>query len=218
MTMPPVRLARSISTWVRSRAWPFSKVTDRSSMDWPMSRKWTFTASPMSTVSKVVPMRSARISALDLVRLVVPKQGMVTARMSVMGRSSMAMARAVMSRARVESSPPDSPTTAVLAPVWARRFFSPRADRVKISWHRAARSPWSAGTKGFLATGRVSVVSSTFSWKYWGNRSGASAGKVDIRWRSWQSFSRSSSVTVSPASNRRWARMVPFSAIRLCPA
>ena len=29
---------------VRSRAWPFSKVTEWSSMDWPMSLKWTFTA------------------------------------------------------------------------------------------------------------------------------------------------------------------------------
>ena len=80
-----------------------------------MSRKWTFTASPMSMVRKSVPMRSASSWALDLVRLVVPKQGMVMAVMSVMGRPSMAMARAVISRARVESRPPDRPTTAVLA-------------------------------------------------------------------------------------------------------
>ena len=53
----------------------------------------------------------------DLVRLVVPKQGMVTAVMSVRGRPSKSMALAVMSRAKVESSPPDSPTTALLAPV-----------------------------------------------------------------------------------------------------
>ena len=96
---------------------------------------------------------------LDFVRWVVPKQGMVTAKISDRGRPSSSMARAVMSSARVESKPPDRPTTAVLALVWASRFFRPSAARVRISRHRAARSPWSAGTKGLGAMGRVSRVS-----------------------------------------------------------
>ena len=47
---------------------------------------------------------------------------MVAARISLRGRPSMSKARAVMSRARVESSPPDSPTTAQEAPVCSSRF------------------------------------------------------------------------------------------------
>ena len=93
MTMPPVWLAMSMSTWVRSRAWPFSKVTEWSSMDWPMSLKCTFTASPMSMRFRVAPSRWASSTALSRVRSVVPKQGMVTAMMSLAGRSSSFMPR-----------------------------------------------------------------------------------------------------------------------------
>ena len=159
MTRPSVWLAMSMRTWVRSRAWPFSKVTSWSDMDWPMSSKWTFTARPMSMVFRVQPSRSARSTALDLVRSVVPKQGMVTAMMSVAGRWSICMATAVMRTARVESSPPESPTTAVLAPVCSSRFLRPRAATYKISLHRSARSALSAGTKGVGETGRVRWVS-----------------------------------------------------------
>ena len=66
-------------------------------------------------------------------RSVVLKQGMVTAIMSLAGRSIMRMATLVMRMARVESNPPDRPTTAVLAWVWARRFFRPLAAMFKIS-------------------------------------------------------------------------------------
>ena len=158
MTMPPVWLAMSMSTWVRSRAWPFSKVTEWSSMDWPMSLKWTFTASPMSMRFRVAPRRSASSMALSRVRSVVPKQGMVTAMMSLAGRSSSFMATAVMRMARVESRPPDRPTTAVLARVCSRRLVRPRAAIFRISLHRSARSPASSGTKGLGETYRVSLV------------------------------------------------------------
>ena len=60
---------------------------------------------------------SHRISALLRVRCVVPKQGMVTARTSVVGRPSCFMARTATSRARQLSNPPEMPMTAVLA--WA---------------------------------------------------------------------------------------------------
>ena len=62
-----------------------------------------------------VPSSSQRISALLLVLLVVPKQGMVTARISVMGLPVSFMALAATRRARHESSPPEIPITALLA-------------------------------------------------------------------------------------------------------
>ena len=85
---------------------------------------------------------------------------MVTAMISLAGRSSSFIATAVIRMARVESSPPDRPTTAVLAPVCSKRFFRPRAAIFKISLHRSARSSASAGTKGAGETARVSRVSS----------------------------------------------------------
>ena len=148
-----------MSTWVRSRAWAFSKVTSWSSMLWPISRKWLRTVSPMGMVWRVAPMRSARSAALFLVRSVVPKQGMVTAMMSLAGRWSIPMARAVISRARVLSRPPERPTTAVFAPVCSSRFFRPRAAMVRISSHRPARSASFSGIKGVGETYRVSLVS-----------------------------------------------------------
>ena len=89
MTRPPVWLAISMSTWVRSRACPFSKVTSWLSMLWPMSWKWDLTLLPMSMIFSVAPIRSASTSALERVRSVVPKQGMVTAMISVAGRPSV---------------------------------------------------------------------------------------------------------------------------------
>ena len=61
---------------------------------------------------------------------------------------SISKALAVMRSARVESSPPEIPTTALLAPVWARRFFKPMAWIVKISSQRAVLSFSFDGTKG----------------------------------------------------------------------
>ena len=123
-----------------------------------MSRKCCFTAAPMSMRFRVAPSRPASSTALSRVRSVVPKQGMVTAMMSLAGRSSSFMATAVIRMARVESSPPDRPTTAALAPVCSSRFFRPRADRRMISSHRFRRSPASSGIKGRGLTGLVRVV------------------------------------------------------------
>ena len=76
MTMPPRRLAVSMSTWVRSRAWEFSKVTSKEVSSWPMSKKCWRTAFSMDTSRKLTPSSWAMRWALDMVRLVVPKQGM----------------------------------------------------------------------------------------------------------------------------------------------
>ena len=189
-------------------------------MDCPMSPKWTFTARPMSMAFRVQPSRSASSTALDFVRSVVPKQGMVTAMMSLAGRPSICMDTAVMSTARVLSSPPDRPTTAVLAPVCSSRFFSPRAAMHRISLHRSARSAASCGTKGVGETGRVRWVSVRSMSKEIRQTSGVPAAgwKVFMRRRSYTSRFTSTSLTVRPEANRRSARMVPFSAIILWPA
>ena len=130
-------------------------------MSWPISLKWLRTEAEMSTVRRVAPICSARMTALFFVRSVVPKQGMVTATISVMGRSSIFMASPVMSTASVESRPPERPTTAVLAPVCSSRCLRPRDAMSKISRHRASRSSLPSGTKGWGATYRVSFVSET---------------------------------------------------------
>ena len=141
-----------------ARAWAFSKVTSVFSMDWPMSLKCCLTAAPMSMRFRVAPRRPASSTALSRVRSVVPKQGMVTAMMSLAGRSSSFMATAVMRMARVESSPPDRPTTAAPAWVCSSRFFSPRAARRMISSQCSSRAASSSGIKGVGLTGRVRVV------------------------------------------------------------
>ena len=64
----------------------------------------------------------------------------------------------------VESSPPEIPTTAVLALVWARRFFSPIAWIVRISSQRAALVCSSDGTNGFFGNVLVREVSPFSIW------------------------------------------------------
>ena len=181
-------------------------------MSWPMSLKWLRTEAEISTVLRVAPMRSARMTALFFVRSVVPKQGMVTAMISVMGRSSIFIARPVMSTARVESRPPERPTTAVLAPVCSSRCFRPREASSKISRQRSSRSSLSSGTKGMGATYRVSLVGETVREKV--APQGASASSITwVRRRSYASRWISISEINRPPSNRRSARRLPFSAI-----
>ena len=184
-----------------------------------MSLKWLRTLAEISTVRRVVPSRSASSTALDLVRSVVPKHGMVTAMMSVAGRSSIPMASAVISSARVESRPPERPTTAVLALVCSSRFLRPRAATYKISLHRSARSALSSGTKGVGETGRVRWVSPRSRSKPIRHRDSFSARgwKVPSRCRSAHSRSTSISLTVRPVPKRCSARRAPFSAIMLWP-
>ena len=79
--MPPSAkpLATSMRIWVRSRACEFSYTTLRFSGSWPMSLKCCMTLSPMSMTRTVAPSCSDTMMALDFVRSVVPKHGMVTA-------------------------------------------------------------------------------------------------------------------------------------------
>ena len=120
--------------------------------------------------------------------------------------------------ARVESSPPDRPTTAAAAWVCSSRFFSPRADRRRISSQCSSRRLLSSGMKGVGLTGRVRVVvpgsrvKGTVSIRLSGL-----ARKVVMRRRSCSSRPMSSSLTVRPEANRRSASSTPFSAIRLWP-
>ena len=60
----------------------------------------------------------------------------------------------------MESSPPEMPTTALSAWVWASRFFNPIAWIVRISSQRWERSLSWDGTKGRESKNLVSFVSS----------------------------------------------------------
>ena len=78
------------------------------------------------------------------------------------------MARAVTSRARVLSKPPERPTTAVLALVCSSRFLRPRAAMVRISSHRAERSASFSGIKGVGETyRRILVAQRVNSASFW---------------------------------------------------
>ena len=80
-----------------------------------MSEKCCFTESVMSIVNNSVPIHSHNRCAFERVRCVVPKQGMVTVIMSLIGRERALKALAHTSSARVESSPPEMPITADFA-------------------------------------------------------------------------------------------------------
>ena len=71
--------------------------------------------SGISTVRRVAPIRSARMTALFLVRSVVPKQGIVTAKISVLGRPRRSAVFAATKSASVESKPPEMPITIFFA-------------------------------------------------------------------------------------------------------
>ena len=65
----------------------------------------------MSITRTSAPSCSATTTALDLVRLEVPKQGIVQAITFVEGRPMRAAAIELTSTASVESTPPEMPTT-----------------------------------------------------------------------------------------------------------
>ena len=118
-----------------------------------MSEKWRFTASLMLISLQEIP--RVRISSQELlyVRSEVPKQGMVTPQTSDAGRPSRRMASTDTSSARVESSPPEMPTTAFALPRMDSRCFSPATCMWKISMHRRTRFCFPVGTKGSFANG-----------------------------------------------------------------
>ena len=69
--------------------------------------------------------RAEGLGICQWVRSVVPKPGIVTAQISESGRFNNFIARTATSSAKVLSSPPETPITAVLARVCSRRFLSP---------------------------------------------------------------------------------------------
>ena len=144
---------------MRSLACPFSYVTSCTSGFCPISRKWIFTASFISTSINVAPRHFMRFTALSYVLSVVPNPGIVTAAISLWSFPSRSKAFTVTRSASVESRPPDIPITAVLQLVCSNRFFSPIAWIIKISSQRLSLSFLSAGTKGAGFTYLVSAVS-----------------------------------------------------------
>ena len=69
----------------------------------------------MSISRSVTPIASHIFTAFDFVRFVVPKHGIVTATISVIGLPSSFIALAHTRSASVLSSPPEIPITAVFA-------------------------------------------------------------------------------------------------------
>ena len=130
-----------------------------------MSAKCWRTASTMLTSRSVAPSASAMTVALPCVRSVVPKPGMVTAMMPERSIPRMSKARAQTSSASVESSPPDTPMTAVCECVCASLFARPCAWIASTSSQRSLRLETLAGTKGCAFTRRVRRVSRTASEK-----------------------------------------------------
>ena len=132
---------------------------------------------------------------------------------------AMSNAFAVTSSASVESKPPEIPTTAVLEWVCTRRFFSPIAWIIRISSQRFSLSAIFCGTKGVCAKLLVSAVSSTLMWNSTLGRWRSSVvWKVVFFLRSLKRRKMSISLTIISLANRFASfRIVPFSAIILCP-
>ena len=184
-----------------------------------MSAKWLLTVLVMLISAKLTPSASHKISALERVRLVVPKQGIVKATISFGSRCSTLQARTATSKARQLSSPPEMPSTAHLAWVCSMRLARPSAWMRRISSQRSARAAVSWGTNGVGETCRVRASSTGGSSNSTRVYPAVSGIKVVLRWRSCTMRSRSSSViAVPPSKGAVSASRVPFSAIRLCPA
>ena len=132
-TTPFRRFAMSMRICVRSRACEFSYVTSCTLISCSMSLKCCMHASFIDISFIVVPSAFIRFWALEYVRSVVPNPGIVTAMMSLCGLLSMSKAFAVTSSARVESSPPEMPITALCERVWAMRRASAVACIMKMS-------------------------------------------------------------------------------------
>ena len=89
----------------------------------------------------------------------------MTAMIWLLSIPSMSKALAVTRIASVESSPPEIPTTALLAWVWASLFFRPMAWMVRISSHLLSLSSFASGTNGLEGNFLVSLVSVSSSRK-----------------------------------------------------
>lgn len=101
-----------------------------------MSAKCRRQHSEMGISRSSTPRRRHMVTALSCVLSVVPKPGIVTARMSEAGRFSARQAREQMSRASVESSPPEMPMTSRCAQVCSILLARPAVWMEMISSHR----------------------------------------------------------------------------------
>lgn len=93
-------------------------------------------------------MHSVSVTALDFVRFVVPKPGIVMQIIFSFGRARRSKALSATSRASAESSPPEMPMTAFLSPICSILFASPAAWILNISAQRTRLTFSSEGTNG----------------------------------------------------------------------
>lgn len=125
----------------------------------PMSAKCCRTEAVILTSRTLTPSSSQSLTALDFVRFVVPKHGMVTHRISFRLRPARSNARTHTSSASVLSNPPEIPSTTVFACVCSSRFLSPCDWMRRIASARARSCSSYGGTNGLGAMCRVSTVS-----------------------------------------------------------
>ena len=227
ITRPSSLLATSMRTCVRSRAWRFWKVRLlRSAGSRAMSRMCCSQAARMSISRSSTRTAWARQRALDSVRPVVPKPGMVTASTPSRRRPSRSKVRTATSRARVESRPPDRPSTARFTRVCSSRRARPAVWMEKISSQRMSRVAGSSGTKGWTSSrrarrwGRGARMGSRATRRWERARACTPSAKEVCRARSTISRSVSTSVTSrSPSRLKRSpsASSTPFSATRSWP-
>ena len=107
------------------------------------------------TSCTLTPSSSQSLTALDFVRFVVPKHGMVTHRISFRLRPARSNARTHTSSASVLSNPPEIPSTTVFACVCSSRFLSPCDWMRRIASARARSCSSYGGTNGLGAMCRV---------------------------------------------------------------
>ena len=112
-------------------------------------------------------------------------------------------ARTVTRSARVESRPPESPTTAVLAWICSSLVFSPFACIAKMASQRCERFPLFSGTKGKAGNFLVRLSSLTGNSKNILQLQSSVSGwrQVVVRLRSWASFCKSISAKIKPVEN-----------------
>ena len=115
--------------------------------------------------SQALRMSISRSSALDGLRQpvgvvagscsLVPKAGIVTARMPARSRPRRSNVRTQTSSASVESSPPERPSSTRFAPTCSSRRARPAVWIEKTSWQRSSSVAGSEGTKGWGSTERT---------------------------------------------------------------
>ena len=119
------------------------------------------------TSLRAAPNALVSFTAFDLVRLVVPKQGMVTASTFSLLPHTLSAALHATASAKALSKPPDMPTTSVFTCAFFMRVTSPSVCMVRICAHLSSRAPPSSGTKGMAGVCLwVRRVFSAFKSKY----------------------------------------------------